>query len=214
MQREMKQIINALIFIVILIVGWFLPLLGFFIPLCMLLGFAIGLFKGRKWCDWLCPRGSFYDTLGRVVPSRKNIPFEFRKIYLRLIVLIFLMIVMAVNLLSRWSYPGKMGAFFVVMLTSTTVFGVIMAFLFHSRSWCMICPIGTIIKITARLRNLLSIDSGLCIECKKCFDVCPVQIKPYEYKSAGIQVISDKDCLKCGSCIKVCPKKALFFPQK
>jgi hypothetical protein len=58
-KRKIKQFVMAIIFLIILIGGWRYSLLGYFIPLCMLLGMGIGLFKGRKWCDWFCPRGSF-----------------------------------------------------------------------------------------------------------------------------------------------------------
>jgi len=62
-KRLAKQWAVTPLFLLILFGGWKYPFLGFFIPLCMLLG--IGLFRGRKWCDWYCPRGSFYDTLGK-----------------------------------------------------------------------------------------------------------------------------------------------------
>ena len=39
------------------IAGWRYPVLGYFLPLCMMTGMGIALFKGRYWCDWLCPRG-------------------------------------------------------------------------------------------------------------------------------------------------------------
>lgn len=50
--RKIKQAFMSVIFAIILIGGWFYPILGYFVPLCMLLGVSIGFFKGRKWCDW------------------------------------------------------------------------------------------------------------------------------------------------------------------
>jgi len=211
MDRASRQLINSFIFLAIIAAAWFFPLLGFFIPFCMLLGFASGLFKGRKWCDWYCPRGSFYDVLGRAVNLRKNIPPEFKKTYFRLGVLALLMAVMTVNLILRWPSFEKIGSFFVIMLIATTALGIILALFSHARSWCMICPIGTIINLTGRKGNPLRINSDLCVECKLCSNVCPVQIKPYRYKSNGLQVVSDKDCLSCGACVNICPEKALFF---
>lgn len=46
-KRAAKQFFTAIIFLVILISGWQYPLLGYFIPLCMLLGIGLGLFRGR-----------------------------------------------------------------------------------------------------------------------------------------------------------------------
>jgi len=200
-------------FILILILGWQYPLLGYFIPFCMLLGIVIGLGRGRKWCDWYCPRGSFYDALLRKVSLKKKIPAIFRNIYFRLTILTFLMLVMAYNLERSWPSPHKMGAFFVTLLTITTITGVLLAVIFHQRSWCMICPIGTLVNLTGKNKNPLKINSELCIGCKLCAKVCPVQLKPYLYKGKGIELVKERDCLKCGLCVSICPKKALIFRE-
>ena len=62
-RRRIKQLFMAIIFLIILMGGWYYPLLGYFMPLCMFLGIGMGILKGRKWCNWLCPRGSFFDAL-------------------------------------------------------------------------------------------------------------------------------------------------------
>lgn len=201
----------GLLFVVIVILGWFYPLLGYFIPFCMLLGISIALRKGRKWCDWYCPRGSFYDGLISAISPKKQMPAIFRKMYFRVTMLAVLMTLMMVNLIVRWPDPLKMGMVFVVMLTVTTTLGIILALVFHQRSWCMVCPIGTLTNIVGMNKAMLKIDSNLCIECKLCAKVCPVQIKPYLYKKEGMQPMKDSDCLKCGLCVAVCPAKALNF---
>jgi ferredoxin-type protein NapH len=71
-------------FLRFLAAGWFLPLIGYFIPLCMLMGIGIASFRGRSWCDWLCPRGSFLDALLKKVSRNKKIPQVFRSTPLRL----------------------------------------------------------------------------------------------------------------------------------
>ena len=210
-KRKLKQYGMAIVFIVILVFGWQYPLLGYFIPLCMLLGVGMGMFWGRKWCDWYCPRGSFYDALIQPVSAKKNIPPLFKKMYFRIGVFALLMLIMTVNLILRWPLASKIGLFFVSMLTTTTLLGIMLAFFFHQRSWCTICPIGTLIHLTGCARNQLKINSALCVECKLCAKVCPVQIKPYLYKGKGIASVKDKDCVKCGSCVAVCLKKASYF---
>jgi len=207
--RKVKQFLSSIIFFFVVIGGWFYPYLGYFIPFCMLLGMGSGFFSGRKWCDWACPRGSFYDFFISPISPRKEIPKLLKNINFRLIVLALLMAFMLVNLAFRWFDPLKIGKFFVILLTSTTVLGIILALFIHPRSWCSICPIGTLIFLTADKKKRLKIDSSKCISCKLCDKNCPIQINPSKFKQQGEVVINDPDCLRCGVCISVCPKKAI-----
>ncbi|MBN1912801.1 MAG: 4Fe-4S binding protein [Candidatus Omnitrophica bacterium] len=210
-KRRLKQIFSGLAFIILLSVGWHYPLLGFFIPLCMLFGIGMAFWRGRKWCDWFCPRGSFYDAFTTPLSSKAGIPTLFKNMYFRVSVLTALLAVMAFNLGLRWPDMNKIGLFFIIMLTATIVLGVILALIFHPRSWCSFCPIGTLANLSGKGRHTLKIDSESCVECKLCAKACPIGIKPYLYKKTGIQPMTDKDCLKCGLCVAVCPKKALAF---
>jgi len=173
-KRRLKQLAAGVIFMAFLLGGWFYPLTGYFIPLCMLLGMGIGLFRGRKWCDWYCPQGSFYDYLMKPICSKKAIPCLFKNMYFRLAVLVVLMAVMTFNLIKRWPEPNGIGMFFVMMLTTTTILGIVLALIFHQRSWCCIYPIGTAIHLTGRNKKPLRINSELCIDCKLCEKVCPI----------------------------------------
>jgi ferredoxin-type protein NapH len=194
--RKAKQLLMSIAFVFILTGGWFFPLLGYFIPACMLLGVSIAMKRGRKWCDWYCPRGSFWDYMIKGLP-------------VRIAVLTLLMAMMVIQIAKRWPDPYKIGAFFVAMLTATTLLGIIAAFFFHQRIWCYVCPIGSLSNWVGRNKHMLTINSAQCVECKLCAKVCPVQIRPYTFKTEALQAINDFDCLKCGSCVAVCPKKAL-----
>ncbi|MFH0739333.1 MAG: 4Fe-4S binding protein [Candidatus Omnitrophota bacterium] len=209
-----KRFLNSLVFIAIIIMGWQYPLLGYFIPFCMLIGIIIGLSRGRKWCDWYCPRGSFYDTLMKPLSAGRGIPGLFKNIYFRIGVLIFLMLIMAINLILRWPNSYNIGRFFVFLLTITTAVGIVLAIIFHQRSWCSFCPIGTVINLISRGKEGLRINSELCVECKICFKACPMQIRPYLFKGEGIETVKDADCLRCGSCVASCPTKALALENK
>lgn len=199
----------APVFLAIIIAGWRYPVLGYFIPFCMVLGISFGLWRGRIWCDWLCPRGSFYDSLVSTISPKKEIPALFKNMFFRIGVIIVLMGLMTFNLVLRWPDVNKIGLFFVILLTVTTIAGIILALIFHHRSWCSFCPIGTMVNLVGGSRFPLKIDSGLCIDCKKCAQVCPLQIKPFVYKTAGVQLVKDPDCFKCNLCVAVCPEKAL-----
>jgi polyferredoxin len=119
------------------------------------------------------------------------------------------MLMMIIRLIRFWPDPYKIGMFFVVLLIITTTLGVILAFFFHQRIWCYVCPIGTMANWAGKGRYSLKIDSKLCTECGVCFKVCPMQIKPFIYKKTGIEVVQEGDCLKCGLCVASCPTKAL-----
>ena len=210
-KRTLRQLFSGLVFFFILFVGWYIPFLGYFIPLCMLLGIGLGVSRGRKWCDWYCPRGSFYDTYASRISPQRKIPAVVRNLYFRIGIIALLLGIMTYNLVVRWPHAAAIGRFFVIMVGATTVLGVTLALVFHQRTWCLFCPIGTIIKTAGRGRNTLEIDSGLCVECKLCAKVCPVQIRPYAFKAEGKRTVADADCLRCGMCVAVCPKHALQF---
>src|SRR4030042_1437603 len=152
-KRKMKQFIMGIVFLAVIIGGWKYPLLGYFIPLCMLLGIGIGFFKGRKWCDWLCPRGSFFDVLIKPISPKKEIPRFFKGLPFRIGVLSFLMLMMTLQIIKRWPDPYKIGMFFVILLTVTTFVGIILALFFHRRTWCCFCPIGSMANWVGRNRD-------------------------------------------------------------
>lgn len=211
MRRHPKQIFMSLVFLGILIGGWFYPLLGYFMPFCMLLGIGIGFFRGRKWCDWYCPRGSFYDALIKPISPKKQIPKLFKGLPLRISLLIILMSVMAIRLIISWPDPYKIGKSFILLLTVTTAFSIILAFFFHPRTWCYLCPVGLLANLAGRDKYPLKIDSSVCIECKLCAKVCPMQIEPFKFKKDKLEIVKEGDCLKCKTCVTSCPKKALKF---
>ncbi len=208
-KRKKKQLFAALIVLTILTGGWFWPLLGYLLPLCMILGIGTAIFKGRFWCNWLCPRGSFYDTMVKPLSPGKQIPALFKQNRFRIAILAILMLVLASNLISRWPDPYKIGAFFIRILTVTTVLGGILALFFHQRTWCYICPVGSLASWVGRKKAPLKIISKLCSECGLCSRVCPMQISPYKFKKQETETIAEGDCLKCSLCVFACPKRAI-----
>lgn len=208
-KRKLKQLALSLVLIFILIFGWRYPALGYFIPLCMLSGILIGIKRGRKWCDWYCPRGSFYDVWASNISPKKEIPVFFRKPVSRYGIMAFLFVAMAVNLAVLWPSFSRIGLFFLVMLTVTTAAGIVFSFIFHQRSWCLVCPVGTAASLAGRDKTPLKISPS-CVECRLCSRACPIQIKPHSFRSGSVERVRDADCLKCDLCVAVCPKKALY----
>lgn len=208
-KRALKQLAMALGFILIIVFGWQYPVLGFIIPLCMVLGTTIAFFRGRMWCNWYCPRGSFYDAIIAKISPKKEIPGFFKRPLFRIIFLSLLMLIMISQIIRRWPNLYNIGIFFVTMLSVTTAVGIIFAVIFHPRVWCCICPIGSIANWIGKNKHQLYINPQLCTECKICGQVCPIQVKPYLFKKEGQKLVKDGDCLKCNLCIAACSKKAL-----
>jgi polyferredoxin len=195
--------------------GWYHPVLGYFLPLCMMAGMGIALFRGRYWCDWLCPRGSSWDLLLSKISMKKQIPLLFRNTKFRVLIMAILMIVLFTQIPRVWPSIDGMGRVFVMMLSVTTGVGIILGIPTHPRNWCTYCPVGTMGNWLGKGKYPLTIPSQ-CTECKKCDPVCPIQIHRWKYRpqNAEAAIIPEWDCLKCGFCIEACPQKALAFKSR
>ena len=213
-KRAFRQIWVRWILPFILIAGWRYPILGYFIPVCMVAGVGIALFRGRYWCNWLCPRGSSWDLLLSRVSLKRKIPSIFRDKKFRIFIMVVLMAILLTQLPRHWPSIDGMGKVFVTMLSITTMVGITLGILTHYRNWCTYCPVGTMANWLGKGKYPLAVSSR-CNECKKCDKVCPIQINRWQYRPehGEAAVIPEWDCLKCGLCIDVCPQKALTLKR-
>ena len=208
-KRKIKQIINTIFFLALLMLGWlYFTSFGFIIIACMIGGVAIGfLLSGRKWCDWYCPRGSFFDIALEHLSVKKKIPGIFKKFSTRFIIIAVLMSIVIWQVYKRYPDYRSIGGFFLIPLTVTTIIGVILGIFIHPRGWCYICPVGTFGNILSKRKKKLLIIKEKCVLCKACARVCPMQIEPYNFLDTG--KIEDCDCIRCEKCKNICPKNAI-----
>lgn len=204
-----QWVLGCLVLIVIA-AGWKWPWLGFVVPLTMAAGMIGGLLGRGRWvCGNLCPRGSFWDRHFSLVAGRnKPSPSWMKHLGLRwgiFALLIAIMFYRASADISNWRHWGRV---FWLMCTVTTAIGLVGGLLYHSRFWCVICPIGTFAATVSGDRNQLRIDDEKCISCHLCDRACPIDIKPEQYRKLGR--IADRDCLRCNRCVRVCPKDAII----
>ena len=106
------------------------------------------------------------------------------------------------------------GQVFVRMVLLTTMVTVLLGSIYQPRTWCLICPMGTMAHFVAGTKAVrsrikqVSFHQEKCIDCKLCSKSCPVQIDVYSHKAAGR--LEDGDCLKCCTCVVKCPKNSLY----
>ena len=199
---SLKRIIEALMFVVVLALGWRYPILAY----CMFLNVAVGLYGalrhgGRHGCGTFCPRGAFYSFLpdtGRKVPAgllaRKTS--------------IAVMVVMLVGL-TLWLRPTTIrgwGMLFYIMIAITTTVGLIGWLVFNRYFWCSICPMGKIYKTIRPNKTGIRV-ADTCVKCRLCAKACPFNFFPPESAKDG--VFQNPDCMHCRRCMERCPKHAL-----
>lgn len=209
-RRRTKQLVGGTGFLLLLGAGWFYPLIGYFIPACMLLGMGLAAFRGRSWCNWLCPRGSFEDALVARISRRRWIPEVFRGLPLRLGVMTLLMGLLTFQLIRLWPDPWAIGGAFILLLTLTTTLSVVLGVIFQQRTWCYICPIGTMSSWLGRNRRPLTLAPEKCGQCNLCTQNCPMQLSPAALMQQPAMAHRG-DCLKCRLCVDSCPTAALSF---
>lgn len=202
----------GLVMVTVIALGWKYPLLGFIVPLTMIAGIVGSLTRGRWVCGNACPRGSFLDTWLNLVSPRREIPAILRSQTVRWLALIALISLMVFRLAQNPASAAHWGFVFWQMCLLTTLVALGLGLRYASRSWCSICPVGTMASSIGGKKYPLQIHAS-CKECGICEQKCPMQLDIVRHKDAG--KLRDKDCLKCSTCIGVCPgDKVLSWPDK
>lgn len=191
--------------------GWFYAPLGYLLMGCMVGALGIAAFKGRLWCDWMCPRGAFFDLILKKASSGKRYPALFTSRWTRGLVVAFMMTVLGSQVYIHWGDWEAVGLAFVMLLTVTTLVGIVIGIVYRERTWCMICPMGTFAALMSTGKKPLAISAKACNDCGACAKVCPMQLDPGSFQ--GLEIVADNDCIKCSTCVAVCPKKALEWKK-
>ncbi len=207
-KRALRQGLTWVGLPLVAVLGWFYPWLGFLLLGCMAGAVGVALFRGRAWCDWMCPRGAFFDLFVRPLSRKKAIPPFFRSRAVRVFMLVLIFAMMGVQWYAAWGDAGAMGLALVRILAATTAVGIALGLLIHPRVWCHICPMGTVANWLSENKEPLFISRS-CTGCRACARACPMQLEPYAYRLEG--TVRDNDCVKCGSCVAACPRRALSF---
>lgn len=172
---------------------------------------VLAVLFGPVFCGWVCPMGSvqeFIGKLGKKIFKKKYnrfIPVKVDKYlrYARYIVLIMVVIQTArlgkimfetldpyYALFNFWSDEIAVSAFVVLGIT-------LVGALFVERPWCKYaCPYGAVLGIFNTFRLVkLSRNANTCINCKRCDNVCPMNITPSDDKN-----VINHQCISCLEC--------------
>jgi len=142
--KKQAQMVMIWLLPLIVIGGLFYPLLGYLVVAMMAVFLTMSVFKGRYWCWHLCPRGAFLDMVMSKASANRSVPKIFARQWFRWIIFILFMAFLIWRILGTGGNIIAIGAVFVSMCILTTVISIILAVLTRHRSWCAICPMGTL----------------------------------------------------------------------
>jgi polyferredoxin len=197
----------GILVLIVSIGGLWYPVLGYFMLLVFAAIFLISPFRGRWFCGNLCPRGSFVDFWVSKVSRKKKIPATLRSLWIRLPIFVLLMGFMGyriASIIGSLNTFEKIGMVFVMKCLVTTTIATLLGSYLSPRTWCSFCPMGTAQRLLGGKRYPLKLAKEKCINCKKCENICPMQLRIR-------QDDAKLDCIKCGRCVNACPKDALKF---
>ena len=94
---------------------------------------------------------------------------------------------------------------------------VVLGVTFQQRTWCYLCPIGTMANWVGKNRRPLTLTAERFLECHLCAKQCPMQLRPAALKDQAVMDYRG-DCLKCCLCVNSCPAAALagaaYYPPQ
>lgn len=124
--------------------GYFVPAIGLTVPGMMLLALVLNAGKRRHFCSHVCPNGRTYSETLPGFSRNRSMPRLLADPGLRKILCAF-MVFCVIALLSR-SGGGlaTIGRVFWGMYLMATGLGFALGAAYKPRSWCVVCPMGTI----------------------------------------------------------------------
>ena len=147
-RRSTVSLILSVAFILLIAVGGAVfPILGLTVPLMIIAGGFSAFLTGRKrFCSYACPRGRVLG-LFKPVSRYKPLPGRLRGAGFRRGLCGFMMLCSVMQIARMHpSLAGfsALGGFFWGMCMLMLSAAMIMALVYKPRSWCAVCPMGTL----------------------------------------------------------------------
>ncbi|WP_304087001.1 4Fe-4S binding protein [Maridesulfovibrio ferrireducens] len=178
---------------------------GFFMPILFTVSV---LLVGPAWCSHLCYIGAWDDQSSRVSGKRPAANFPHALIWMRLILLIFVVaIAWGLNVL------GISGSIAVLVAAGFGLIGIFVMLIFSRKIGMMVhctafCPMGIIANLLGRLSPWRMKISSDCNQCGKCSKVCRYGALRKEDLESGHPGLS---CTLCGDCVSSCSSGCMGY---
>lgn len=221
----------AWLFILLVAVGglWE-PKLGLLMLPIMMTLMVMGLLKGKFWCGNFCPHGSLFDHVLMPVSFKRKIPTFFQSKIVQGIAFAWFTYMLGIRMAKVFgifgtvSFTDKLGYIFVMNYLVVTVVGTFLAVFISPRTWCSVCPMGTMQLLMYKLGTAVGLNQKTdqkivmhtdkkCYECGKCAKACPMQLSPYTGLSEK-NTFENEYCIRCSACVDSCPAKVLALRKE
>ncbi|MBU1913292.1 MAG: 4Fe-4S binding protein [Candidatus Omnitrophica bacterium] len=136
------QVIMVWFLPLVVIGGFFYPMLGYLVLLAVLFMLVLSIFKARFWCWNFCPRGSYLDLGLSKITRNKPMPGIFTKEWFRWLVFVLIMSSFMFQIVRTGGSIRAIGLVFVIMCAVSTIIATILGIATKHRAWCVICPMG------------------------------------------------------------------------
>jgi ferredoxin-type protein NapH len=177
----------------------------------------VGTLIGRASCGWFCPFGWFQELLYKIPFPKLRLPNRFN--WTRYVVLAVLVVAIPFVTREPWFCKlcpaGTLEAGIPMVLLSADIraligtlywikagiLGAMVVWMSVTRRpFCRwVCPLGALWSPFNPVSSFrLQVDQGRCIQCNRCQQVCPVDLRVYETPTSGA-------CIHCLQCIRECP---------
>jgi hypothetical protein len=135
----------AAIFVFIVAIGGiFIPEIGLVLAALMAAAIVMTLRKPRSFCSKVCPRGKALGFIMRGNTRRKALPRFMLSIQFRRLLCGAMMFCVIGSLVRTGGEIRGVGTVFWALCAISLSTGLVMGYFFKPRSWCAICPMGTL----------------------------------------------------------------------
>jgi ferredoxin-type protein NapF len=175
---------------------------------------ALALWKGRFFCQWLCPLGTLYALPGKISLKKKILPIRLNALVFWIIISASLLGLPALLFLDPLSTFSRIGTW-MAWVPGLLIPVFLLLSIFQPQVWCThLCPLGygfdlanikTGKRVFHRDRRQFLAGIGIGIPTALIF---PMLGKAKEKKSIlppGATKQFSETCTRCYACVSVCP---------